>query len=64
MALTHECPAKDCKVRVVQNRLACAKHWFKIPLSIRSEIWEAYQMHGQGSPEHTAAIAKGIEALQ
>jgi hypothetical protein len=60
---THKCPKNGCELRVPHHRLACRAHWYAIPGPYRDAVWQAYRVHGMGSPEHGAAIRAAVGAL-
>lgn len=37
--MSHRCPARPCTIRVSDEKLACGKHWYKLPAMLRSKIW-------------------------
>jgi len=61
---SHRCPGRDCKQRVAGDMLACRPHWYMIPRPLRAAVWAAWRDGaGAGSPEHAAAMAAAVEAL-
>lgn len=52
----HGCPARGCD-RVVPNRLlACPKHWFQLPATLRQDITRTASLNLL-HPERRAALA-------
>lgn len=56
---THKCPG-GCGRDIKREHLACSQDWYRLPESIRNEIWRAYRRHGVGSPEHGAALQEAV----
>ena len=55
---THQCPAPGCTVRVPQERLACARHWYMLPAELRQQLWRAYR---RGTiVEHAAVLSRCV----
>lgn len=40
---THHCHWPDCDKQVPPAMWGCRPHWFKLPLEIRTAIWNAYR---------------------
>lgn len=40
--MSHTCHWPDCKLEVPPKMWGCRKHWFTLPLIIRSLIWHVY----------------------
>lgn len=59
----HKCPARDCAAAVPPRKLMCPRHWYMAPRKLRDAVWAAYQDAGTGSPEHRAACAAAIGAV-
>lgn len=38
----HICHATGCKVPVPPRMFMCKRHWFRMPKSMRDEIWAVY----------------------
>lgn len=57
----HTCPKTGCSARVPDEMFACRPHWFSLPKTTRDEIWRAYERHGVGSAELTAAHLAALE---
>jgi len=38
----HTCHWPSCSTPVPPAMWGCKKHWFKLPLGLRSKIWETY----------------------
>lgn len=66
--MSHRCPGYDksgrCEASVVDERLACTRHWFHIPKSMRDVIWRTYRRQGVGSPEHDEAVLVAMRWLE
>lgn len=60
--LTHECPAPGCMVRVDQDRLACPRHWYRLPAALRARIWRLWSRGPE--EEHAAAVREAIDWLE
>ena len=58
----HECPVTGCKELVTQTRLACPKHWRRVPKDLRDELWAAFRER-MWSPRHIRAIRACTEFL-
>lgn len=54
--LTHKCPAPDCEQRVMRDRYACARDWFRLPSELRANINRAYR-RGDSAAHSTAMLA-------
>ena len=39
----HLCHAEKCKTAVPPSMFMCKKHWFMLPYSLRSQVWDAYR---------------------
>lgn len=39
----HHCHATGCKVQVPPEMFMCRKHWFKLPVVFRREIYKTYR---------------------
>lgn len=59
----HECPAPGCTENVDRNRLACPKHWRRVPKALRDELWDAFR-EGMGRPRHTKAVVACVQFLR
>jgi len=61
----HQCPGPDCQEPIPYDMLACARHWYQVPKSVRNAVWRAWdQGNGAGTPEHDAAIALAIRSMR
>lgn len=60
---THECPHPSCTRRVRGEYLSCAEHWRELPVSLRLEIYRAYEAQPLGEA-HLAAIARAVAFWQ
>jgi hypothetical protein len=38
----HTCHWPDCKIQVPPAMWGCKEHWYKLPKSLRDEIWHVY----------------------
>lgn len=61
--MTHKCPGPGCAEQVPTELLACRKHWFAIPGSLRAAVWASFRGPGPGSAAHTAAITAAVDYL-
>jgi hypothetical protein len=62
--MDHECPADGCTASVDITMLMCPKHWYMVPKPLRAAVWRAWARgEGGGTPAHTAAIRKAIDAV-
>lgn len=62
--MSHKCPKKGCETDVADDKLTCKEHWFLIPRPLRTAVWRAWDNErGAGTPEHIAAIAAAVRAL-
>ena len=43
VATKHTCHWPGCKKPVPPRLWGCKRHWFRLPKSIRDEIWNQYQ---------------------
>jgi hypothetical protein len=60
----HECPRDGCTRQVPEHMLMCRNDWYQVPRPLRDAVWAAWRNGaGAGSPEHRAAIAAAIEAV-
>ena len=41
--MSHTCHWPGCSREVPPKMWGCAKHWFKLPLHLRNEIWRTYR---------------------
>lgn len=53
--MTHECPAPECDQRVMRERYACARDWFRLPSELRAAINRAYR-RGDSAAHRTAVL--------
>ena len=60
---THECPSPTCNERVDRNRLACPKHWRRVPKALRDELWAGYNERMYG-PRHREALVACLNFLK
>jgi hypothetical protein len=58
----HQFPIEGCNTDVRAVYVTCPIHWFEVPAELRARIWNLYRT-AKGSPEHLAAIAEAIEAV-
>jgi hypothetical protein len=57
----HCCHWPGCTQQVPPAMWGCAGHWFKLPASIRDEIWKAYRVKQEDT---MTPSAKYIEAAR
>ena len=61
----HECHWPGCTKQVPPAMWGCSKHWFKLPRSLRTKVWNAYrpgqEIDGSPSQEYVA-IAREVQA--
>lgn len=63
---SHCCPVRGCEKRIVGNHLMCAKHWYRVPRTIRDQVWSALRRYQRGDAtlgELQDAQAKATEAV-
>lgn len=36
------CPVVDCGIHIIPSLFACKTHWFKLPKTLRDDIWTAW----------------------
>ena len=62
---THRCPAFGCQSIIINDRLACMKHWKQLPEEIKREVnlsWAQRQRGTEGAESrHLAAMASAVE---
>lgn len=63
MSARTPCPVPGCPNPVRPTHLACGRHWFRLPPSLRAKVWRAYKA-GAGGPQHLAVVAEAIGLLQ
>lgn len=65
--MTHTCHAEGCNVPVPPNLFMCRKHWFTVPLKLRSDVWRNYrrgqEVDKQPSDAYMAAARAAIESV-
>ncbi len=54
--MTHCCPAAGCTEQLPDTLVFCKKHWFKVPASLRKQIWASYHAGRAGTEPHFALI--------
>jgi hypothetical protein len=52
------CLAVACARGRAPEQLFCSRHWYELPLELRSRIWRLYRTE-RGSVAHRRAIAEG-----
>lgn len=60
----HRCPAPGCDEKVHSEMYACRRHWYMIPMKLRTRLWRTYRDDGQLSPQHLQAMNACAEWLQ
>ncbi len=40
--MAHHCHAIACEAEVPPAMLMCRKHWFRVPLKLRNQVWAEY----------------------
>lgn len=60
---TLDCPVQGCDGKRHANEILCKRHWFRLPLRLRQEIWRAFKA-GPGSEYHDRLVTKAIDDLQ
>lgn len=58
--MSHACPAPDCTsdVPVPGHLFACRTDWYRLPNSIRRQIWDTAYTFGEA---RQAAVAAAVE---
>jgi hypothetical protein len=59
--MTHTCHATGCKRLVPPKMFMCKPHWFRLPKSMRDEIWAVYV---PGQEERKDPTEEYIEVAQ
>lgn len=63
--MMHLCHWPGCRQPVPPYLWGCRKHWFKLPIGIRKEVWETYvpgqEERKDPTPEYLVAAAKAEE---
>lgn len=54
----HHCHWPGCEKQVPPAMWGCSKHWFKLPKSIRDQIWKTYK------PGQEKTMTPSIEYLR
>lgn len=68
--MAHHCHAMGCEAKVAPKLHMCRKHWYMVPLEVRSLIWKHYrpgqEIDKNPSVEYmaTAFVAISCVALQ
>lgn len=63
--MPHQCPRNGCSTEVPDNRLACGRDWYQVPLRLRQAVYSAWrQGRGIGTPAHTRAVAAATAHLR
>lgn len=62
----HACHWTGCKTQVPPAKWGCARHWYRLPVALRTRIWRTYAIGQEAgrvsvSPEYVAA-ARDVEA--
>lgn len=60
----HHCHWPGCEKQVPPAMWGCVTHWFKLPLHLRSKIWEAYRPGQEQDARPSAeyiAVAKEVQ---
>ncbi len=55
------CPIKTCDQQVKSDHLMCREHWYMLPRSIRSEVWNSWRAR-QNAMSHTATVQRHEDA--
>jgi hypothetical protein len=59
---THGCHWPGCEEQVPPAKWGCRDHWFRLPKSLRDEIWDSYipgqEQRLDPSPEYIATAEK------
>ena len=60
----HLCHWPGCQHRVSPARWGCKKHWFMLPLKIRTRIWTAYVPGQERTKRPSQAYIEAARAAQ
>lgn len=61
---THTCPGGCGQANIPHGRLACPADWKRLPVELRTAIWEAYRQRAANPAAHRAAVADAIDWYQ
>ena len=62
----HHCHWPGCPAQVPPAKLGCRRHWYRLPPSLRSKIWAAFQPGQEidGTPSRRYLhVAREVHAL-
>lgn len=62
--MTHTCHWPDCKVVVPPKLWGCKKHWFRLPLKLRNEIWRTYRPGQEITKDPSSEYLAAAQAVQ
>lgn len=66
--MKHTCHANGCQTSVPPKMFMCRTHWFKLPKSLRDNIWATYvpgqEITKTPSPEYLEAAHEAINYLE
>lgn len=60
----HTCHWPGCTKQVSPAMWGCAAHWFKLPMSLRSRIWETYRPEQEKDMKPSAEYLKTAQDVQ
>jgi hypothetical protein len=60
----HTCHWPGCSNIVSPAMWGCRKHWFKLPLELRTQIWRAYQPGQEISKRPSAEYIEAARKVQ
>ena len=50
----NECPVKTCEKSISGEHLMCRDHWYMVPRSIRSKVWNSWRARQAAMSDHVA----------
>lgn len=57
------CPITGCDGPVRRHQLMCPRHWYKVSLATRREVWDAYKEQPR-SERHLAAVFDALDQAE
>lgn len=61
--MKHKCPADGCD-RQISNRFAfCYRHWMKLSVESKREVYRSLDKNGAGSGEHIETLRRAAATL-
>lgn len=65
--MSHQCHAAGCQASVPPKLMMCKKHWYMLPMLMRSAIWKHYRPGQEDdkriTKEYSEAAQKAIKYL-